>query len=171
MKDHGGGAAGFLQTNMFHRGATLPVPTLRVYKGLPFGIDFGLLYAKVPGSNMRFTGGELRYAIIEGGVAVPAVGVRAAFTKLSGVDQLALSTKSLDVSVSKGFAVLTPYFGLGRVWVDSNPQGIPVLSEEKFSQGKVFAGVGLNFVLMHLNLEADRTGSATSYGLKLSFGF
>ncbi len=151
--------------------SNLPVPTLRAYKGLPFGIDFGLLYAKVPGSNIKLTGGELRYAIIEGGVAVPAVGIRGAFTKLSGVDQLALSTRSLDVSISKGFATLTPYAGLGRVWVDSNPQGVPVLTEEKFSEGKAFIGLGVNFLVMNLNFEADRTGSTSAYSFKLGFRF
>src|SRR5450759_2287821 len=86
----------------------LIVPKLHVYKGLPLNIDIGAFYSAVPSTNIKLYGGELRYAILEGGVALPAVGIRGALTKLSGVSQLDLSTKSLDVSISKGFAMFTP---------------------------------------------------------------
>lgn len=151
--------------------ATLYVPTLRLHKGLPAGFDFGLTYASIPGSNIRYTGGELRYALLEGGVASPAVGVRGSVTKLSGVDQLALSTRGLDISISKGFAVFTPYAGVGRVWVESDPRGTGGLSTEKFSLTKVFVGLGMNFGVLNLNVEADRTGDASSSSLKLGWRF
>ncbi|MEO6976387.1 MAG: hypothetical protein ABI144_11040, partial [Gallionella sp.] len=83
----------------------LVVPKLHIYKGLPLNFDVGAFYSAVPTTNIRFYGGELRYAILEGGVALPAVGIRGALTKLTGVSQLALTTKSLDISVSKGFAI------------------------------------------------------------------
>lgn len=152
--------------------ATLYVPTIRVHKGLPLGFDIGLQYASIPGSNIRYTGGELRYAILKGGVASPALGIRGSFTKLSGVDQLAMSTRGLDVSISKGFAFLTPYAGLGRIWVDSDPKGTAgLLRSEEFSLDKVFVGVGMNFALLNFNLEADKTGDVASYSLKLGLRF
>lgn len=151
--------------------ATLYVPTLRLHKGLPAGFDIGLTYASVPGSNIRYTGGELRYAILQGGAASPAIGLRGSLTKLSGVDQLAFSTRGIDVSISKGFAFLTPYAGLGRVWVESDPRGTAGLQTEKFSLRKAFVGVGMNFALVNLNLEADKTGDATSTSLKLGWRF
>lgn len=151
--------------------STLYVPTIRLHKGLPAGFDIGLLYASVPGSNIRYTGGELRYAILKGGVASPALGVRGSFTSLSGVDQLSMSTRGLDVSISKGFALLTPYAGIGRVWVESDPHGTAGLRTEKFALTKVFAGVGMNFALLNLNLQADKTGDTSSFSVKLGWRF
>jgi hypothetical protein len=150
---------------------TLYVPTIRLHKGLPLGIDLGLSYAAVPGSNIRYTGGELRYALLEGGVASPAIAVRGSITKLSGVDQLSLDTRGLDVSISKGFAVFTPYAGIGRVWVESDPRGTAGLVTEKFSLTKAFVGVGMNLAVLNVNLQADKTGDATSYSLKLGWRF
>lgn len=151
--------------------ATLYVPTIRAHKGLPAGFDIGLTYASIPGSNIRYTGGELRYAILKGGVASPALGIRGSFTRLGGVDQLALSTRGLDVSISKGFAFITPYAGLGRVWVESDPHGTAGLRKEEFSLSKAFVGVGMNFALLNLNLQGDKTGGVTSYSLKLGLRF
>ena len=150
---------------------TLYVPTLRVHKGLPLGFDIGVSYASVPGSNIRYTGGELRYALLEGGVASPAIAVRGSITRLSGVDQLALDTRGLDISISKGFAVFTPYAGIGKVWVESDPHGTGGLVAEKFSLTKAFVGVGMNLAVLNLNLQADKTGEATSYSLKLGWRF
>jgi len=149
----------------------LVVPKLHIYKGLPLNFDVGAFYSAVPTTNIKFYGGELRYAILEGSVAMPAVGIRGALTKLTGVSQLALTTKSLDVSVSKGFAIFTPYAGIGRVWVDSTPDAASGLTEETFQQGKVFVGGNINFGVMNFALEYDKTGSAPSYSAKLGFRF
>ena len=150
---------------------TLYVPTIRVHKGLPAGFDIGLTYASIPGSNIHYTGGELRYAILQGGVASPALAVRGSITKLSGVDQLALDTRGLDISISKGFAFITPYAGIGRVWVESDPRGTGTLQKEKFSLSKAFVGIGMNFAVLNVNLQADRTGDASSFSAKLGWRF
>ena len=150
---------------------TLYVPTLRVHKGLPAGFDIGLTYAAIPGSNIRYTGGELRYAILKGGVASPALAVRGSITRLSGVDQLAFDTRGIDVSISKGFAFLTPYAGIGRVWIESDPRGTGGLQKEEFSLTKLFVGIGMNFAVLNLNVQADKTGDASSYSLKLGWRF
>jgi hypothetical protein len=150
---------------------TLYVPTIRVHKGLPAGFDIGLTYASIPGSNIRYTGGELRYAILKGGAASPALAVRGSITKLSGVDQLAFDTRGIDVSISKGFALLTPYAGIGRVWIESDPRGTGGLQKEEFSLTKVFVGVGMNFAVLNVNLQADKTGDASSYSVKLGWRF
>lgn len=150
---------------------TIYVPTIRLHKGLPAGFDIGLTYASVPGSNIRYTGGELRYAILQGGVASPALAVRGSLTKLSGVDQLSLDTRGVDISISKGFAFLTPYAGIGRVWVESKPSGVPVLVAEKFTLTKAFIGIGMNFALLNVNFQVDKTGDATSSSVKLGWRF
>ena len=97
----------------------LYVPKLHIAKGLPLGIDVAAFYSRIPSTNFTLYGGELRYAILPGGLAQPAIALRGSFTKLSGVDQLALNTNGLDISISKGFAMFTPYAGIGQVWVNS----------------------------------------------------
>lgn len=148
---------------------TLIVPKLHVHKGLPFGIDIGAFYSSV--ANIKLYGGELRYAILEGGVAMPALALRGAMTRLTGVDQLSFSTRSADISISKGFAMFTPYAGVGTVWVDSNPDVATTLKKESFQQAKTFVGANLNFGLMNFAAEYDKTGAATSYSVKVGFRF
>ncbi|MDO8264387.1 MAG: hypothetical protein Q7T21_14355 [Gallionella sp.] len=150
---------------------TMILPKLYVYKGLPFNIDVAAFYSAVPSTNIKLTGFELRYAILEGGVASPAVAVRGAITKLSGVNQLSLGTKNLDVSISKGFAIFTPYAGVGSVWVDSTPNAAGSLTKETFRQSKIFAGANINMGFSNFVIEYDKTGSSTSYGAKLGFRF
>src|SRR5712692_7052224 len=152
--------------------STLPVPSLRLHKGLPLNLDVGVMVGAVPGTNVRLYGGELRYAIVSGGAALPAIGIRGSYTKLTGVDQLDFNTKAVDLSISKGFLMFTPYGGIGKVWVASTPN-IPtsVPSKESLSLNKVFVGINLNFGLTNLAFEGDRTGEATSYGAKLGFRF
>jgi hypothetical protein len=148
----------------------LYVPKLHIAKGLPFGIDIAAFYSKIPSTNISLYGGELRYAILDGGIAMPAVAIRGSFTKLSGVDQLSLDTKGLDLSISKGFAMFTPYAGIGQVWVNSTAN-VAGLAAEKFTQGKVFVGANLNLGLTNLAAEIDKTGGIQSISMKLGFRF
>ncbi|MDP3699671.1 MAG: hypothetical protein Q8R72_02060 [Hylemonella sp.] len=144
---------------------TLLVPKLHLHKGLPLGIDVGAFIANIQAINANLYGAEVRYALLDGGVATPAIGVRGAYTQLTGVNQLAFSTRSLDISISKGFTVLTPYAGVGQVWVTSSPNA-GSLAGESFSQGKLFVGLNVNLGLLNLALETDRTGNTTSWGMK-----
>lgn len=146
----------------------LYVPKLHVTKGLPLDIDVGAFYSAVPTTDIKFYGGELRWAFMPGSTAMPAVAVRGALTKLSGVNQLSLDTKSLDVSVSKGFAMLTPYAGVGQVWTNSSGTGF---TAESFTQSKLFAGANLNLGMTNLAIEFDKTGAAKSTSFKLGFRF
>ncbi len=148
----------------------LYVPKLHIDKGLPFGIDIGAFYSKVPSSNISLYGGELRYAILDGGLAMPAVAIRGSFTKLNGVNQLSLDTKGLDLSISKGFAMFTPYAGIGQVWVNSTAN-VAGLAAESFTQGKVFVGGNLNLGFSNLAAEWDKTGGIQSISMKLGFRF
>lgn len=149
--------------------SNLYVPKLHIDKGLPFGIDVALVYSKIPTTNISLIGGEVRYALVDGGMATPAVGLRVAMTKLSGVSVLSMDTKSADISVSKGFTVFKPYIGLGQVWTNSTPNGNFSLVKESFTQGKVFGGLNLNLGATNFCLEYDKTGSAASTSLKIGF--
>jgi hypothetical protein len=102
---------------------------------------------------------------------MPAIAIRASISVLEGVDQLDLETKGLDVSISKGFALFTPYIGVGTVWVTATPQNIPTLTEEDFTETKIFGGLNINLAFLNFALEADTTGEALSYGAKVGLRF
>lgn len=148
--------------------STLVMPRLHVHKGLPFNIDIGASLVAVPDSNIKLMGAEIRYALIEGGTATPAVAVRAAMSKLSGVSQLDVNTQSLELVVSKGFLMLTPYAGIGQVWGHVTPN-VAGLRKESPTANKLFAGVNANFGLFNLAAEVDRTGDNQTASVKLGF--
>lgn len=149
----------------------LPVTSVRVVKGLPFNLDIGAALGRVPTTGATTTGGELRWAVVPGGVLTPAIAVRASYTRFGGIDQLKASSAGLDVSISKGFLFATPYVGIGSVTTRSQVTGTTPLKAERFNQTRVFGGVNVNLGLVNLAVEADKTGDATSYGVKAGFRF
>lgn len=150
--------------------SSVPFADIHITKGLPFGFDIGGQYSTVPGSNISDYGVEGRYAILDGGIAEPAVGVRAAFTHLTGVDDLSFNTKSLDVSISKGFGPFTPYAGVGEVWTNSTPDASTGLTGSNSSNTEVFAGFTFDLGV-HLGLEYNHLAGNTTYTFKIGFGF
>jgi len=159
----------------------LPAPKLRIRKGLPMGINIGAMYSSVPGSNIKLYGGEVSYAILEGGVATPALGVRGTFTKLTGVDDLDFSTTGIDVSISKGFVIVTPYAGTGMVYFNSKAKGNlqslstaltgSPLSDEKKWQPRCFAGLKISPVpLFGITAEVEYLNRPV-YSLKVALSF
>ena len=149
----------------------LPVTSVRAVKGLPFNIDIGASLGRVPTTGATTTGGELRWAFVPGGVLTPAIAVRASYARLGGIDQLKASSTGLDVSISKGFLFATPYVGIGSVTTRTQVTGTTLLKAERFNQTRVFGGVNVNLGLVNLAAEADKTGDATSYGIKAGFRF
>ncbi len=158
--------------------STLPnyllLPKVHVQVGLPvIPLDFGVEFATVPGTDINVIGGEIKYAILSGGIVMPAVAIRGAYTKLSGVDVFGMETKSLDLSVSKGFFFLTPYAGLSEVWITGTPTGptATTLSQTNLSETKGF--IGLKFSLLpFLNIVAEGDFSrVNAYSLRLNAHF
>lgn len=151
---------------------TLYVPKLYVAKGLPFGIDISAFYTAIPTTDIKVTGAALSYEILEGDVAIPAIALRASTSTLSGINQYSLSTKSVDISISKGFIGFSPYAGVGQVWVDSSTTatltGTAIgLQAEKFTLAKMFVGVNFNLGLPNFALDVDKTGDAQTITAKL----
>lgn len=149
----------------------LSIPKLHLHKGLPASIDVGLMFARVPSSNIKVSGAELRYAFLDGSAATPALAMRLTYSRLDGVDQLSLDTRGVEVTVSKGLAMFTPYAGAGQNWVSSRPASSTGLDNEEFTQQKVYAGLNLNLGLTNLAVEADRTGDSDTLSAKLGFRF
>lgn len=132
------------------------LPKLHVQKGLPFGFDIGAVYSKVPQSNVSMVGGELKWAFISGNAVWPAVAVRGSYTRLLGVDDLDLETIGADLSISKGLAFVTPYAGIGQVWVRSKEKVRNLdLEKENLSLTKGFIGVKISLLIINFVAEAD----------------
>ncbi len=145
-------------------------PKLHAQKGLPFGIDVGVVYAKVPDVNIGLIGGEIKWAVLKGSVATPAVALRGSYTSLLGIDDLDLSTYGIDLSASKGFAFLTPYIGIGQVWIQSKENTVLPLSEENLSRTKGFAGLKIKLLLLSFMGEVEFS-QVLSYSLRANLSF
>jgi hypothetical protein len=150
---------------------TVYVPKLHLHKGLPAGFDLGAFYSSVPDTDMTLWGAEVRYAILDGGTVTPALGLRGTYSKLTGINELDFHTTGLELLISMRLTIFTPYAGVGQIWTNSEPVGVPNLKKEEFTQGKYFVGGNLNLGLINLALEADKTGDAPSYSAKIGFRF
>jgi hypothetical protein len=154
----------------------LTVPRVSMQKGLPFDFDVGGFYATVPGTGIQFFGAEVKYALVEGNTALPAIAVRAAVTKLTGVEQLDLDTRSLELTVSKGLLNFTPYAGIGKVWGDVSPsnsatRGATRLSDESPDMVRIFAGFNFSIFLGSIALEVEKTGDNLGASTKIGIRF
>jgi hypothetical protein len=148
--------------------SSLAMPKIHLHKGLPMNFDIGGFLAGTPDSDMKIIGVEARYAILTGGIAEPAVAIRVAATRLSGVTQLAQDTKSVELTISKGFLVFTPYAGLGHVWSNATPHA-GNLQKLTPSANKAFAGINANLGLVNIAGEFDRTGESNTVSAKVGF--
>lgn len=154
--------------------AYLGFPKLRVRKGLPYGFDIGAMYSYVPDSNIKLYGAELSKALLDGSDATPAIGIRATYTKLAGVNDLGLQTYGVDASISKGFLFLTPYVGAGILRINSEAKGFLqkiALSNETITTPRLFAGIKITpFPLLSITAEAEYT-ELPIYSLKVAISF
>ncbi len=146
------------------------IPKLHLYKGLPGGFDFGAFIAGASEVSATLFGADLRYAIVNDGLATPAVGLRLSGTKATGMGDLKVSTAALDVVVSKRFAVFTPYAGAGVVRTFASVSGSS-LEEERRNEGRIFAGVNLNLIAVNLAVEAEKAGDNRTLSAKLGWRF
>ena len=147
-------------------------PKLHLQKGLPFGFDVGLVYSKVPDTNIQYAGGELKYAILRGGVVMPALAARGSYTQVFGINQLDFKTYWLELTASKGFGVgvkIIPYGGIGQHWYESKPKNLPAglqLDSESSSLTRLFIGAKLELGLFAVTAEADYV-RMPSYSLRV----
>jgi hypothetical protein len=148
----------------------LPTATLRIQKGLPLDIDIGAAYTVIPGTSASAVSGEIKWAFVSGGTLTPALAVRAFYTRMNGLGDMKLQSQGADLSISKGFTLATPYAGIGVVGSKASTES-GQWAKESYTQGRVFAGVNLNFAVLNVGVEADRTGDNNSLGVKLGWRF
>lgn len=164
------------------------VTRLHAAKGLPYGVDLGGFFGlgirasdyedetmfEAKASQISMWGLEARYAILAGDTALPAISVRGAYTS-ADVEQPKIvkdgvtlqersdfdaSTKSIDVSISKGLLMFTPYAGLGMVFVDVDGKDANMM--------KYYAGLNFGLGALGIAAEIDQTGGITTYSGKLA---
>jgi hypothetical protein len=73
----------------------------------------------------------------------------------------------LDISVSKGFVMFTPYAGAGVVRVSGETSGL----RSSTTLNQFVVGVGMNLLALNVNIEYDNTGDVPSYSAKLGLRF
>lgn len=139
-------------------------------KGLPLGIDVGASYSWVPDSDVEMFGAEVRYALLDGGVATPAVGLRGSYSTVNGVDEVDFDSYGIEIAISKGFGPLTPYAGVGQVWTEVKPDSEFGLDKEKIDETRVFVGARLS-ALIGLTPEYERIGDRDVFNLRFGFAF
>lgn len=144
---------------------------IALHKGLPFNFDVGATYTAVPGTSARLYGFELRYALLAGGIAEPALALRASYTGSSGIDKLKVSTTGVDAVLSKGFAMVTPFVGGGWVRGKADPDASTGLKAETVNKGKFFAGLRFSLLLLEITPEYEHVGRDNSYNLRLGLSF
>jgi hypothetical protein len=150
--------------------SSLLLPRLHVHKGLFGRLDIGAFVAGATQVDAMLFGAELRYAVLDDGLATPAVGVRLAGTRATGTGDLSFATGSLDLMVSKKLTAITPYAGTGIVRVLTSADGAG-LQDERFNRSRLFAGVNVNLLAANIAFEAEKMGDNTSLSAKIGFRF
>ncbi len=150
------------------------VPSIRARKGLPFNIDIGASYSAVPGSDIQVFGGEVQWALWDGSVATPALAFRGHYSTLLNVGELDLTSYGADAVLSKGFAMFTPYIGIGAVAMESEYTGSLPANQtlQKFSDTspRYFGGLLMTITLFQLTADIEYLEEPV-YSLKVGVGW
>lgn len=152
-------------------GDVLAMSRVGVRKGLPGGFDLGVAYGRTLDGDVELLSGELSWAIVEGGAVTPAVGLRLTGSQALSAEAYDLEQYGLEVLVSKGFPVVTPYGGAGLVRSESRLDRFGGgRLEEDSTETIFFAGVRLKLLLPSLTIEVEQ-GQETQAAVRLGFGF
>jgi len=170
--DSGFGSAGFTDTAV--RGSlpndALAVGRVGVRKGLPGGIDLGVALSQALGGDVKLGSAELSYALSKGGVATPALALRLTGTRTLNARAYDLDQYGAELEVSKGFAVLTPYGGVGVVRSRGRLRGSLQDLSTADTRGIAYAGLTLNLLLPKITVEVEK-GEVVQGRVRVAFGF
>lgn len=154
---------------------TLDLVGVHIAKGLPLGIDIGLDYALVPGSNISTLGGSLSVALLDGSTLYPAVTIGGNYNQTQGVNALDFQSYSAELAISKGFANITPYASIGSVMGEVTPDNSynlnTTLKSESTSMVTYSAGVNINLFIMDILVGYNQIGEVSNYSLKAGYRF
>lgn len=173
------------------KGGTVPTFGLFARKGFWFPVpsfEIGGGAVHILGSRLWSGQAYGKLAIHEGyhGWPIPSVAVRGAIARLFGIEQLDLTNVSLDLSISKRFAVqgtfsVAPYLGYAFLWVVPRSQPIdktPTISvqehpddiamnfifpdQDRIVRHRLFGGAKLKYYVFALTLEFDLAFAGSS---------
>ena len=139
-------------------------------KGLPYRFDVGAQFGSVMGES--FWGGEVRWALMEGGMVSPGVAVRAAYSRLQN-SPLDVEVAEGQLVASKGFAIISPYAALGYRGVSAKASfGAPVPASHSATSSGWTGALGARVTLIPLlRLVGEfRPGSQKSVFIGLGVG-
>jgi len=140
-------------------GGAMAIGRVGVRKGLPGGVDLGLAYGQALGAtDLKLLSADVQWAMVHGGVLSPAVSFRVTGTgTVGGTGTYELRQYGAEVLVSKGFAMLTPYAGVGVVSSRGRFHGIHVGTlQETDTQGIAYAGLTLSLLVPKITVEVEK---------------
>lgn len=145
---------------------------LHARKGLPHGFDIGATYSTATSGDLSAIGGELRKSLLDGSALTPAVSVSGHYSTVVGVSDIDLSSYGIDLGISKGFALFTPFAGIGQIWYDGSESSAEVdLRSHNTSQTRTHLGMRMGLLpFMSVTAQADFS-EINSYSLRLNLGF
>lgn len=103
----------------------LLMPTLHLRKGLPFSFEIGTKVTYLQQTSMAVGTIEVKWALNEGFIYFPDLGVRGYGTHIIGSRDFSLTAAGLDIGIGHQFAIggmvtLTPYLGWNLVYVGAS---------------------------------------------------
>ena len=170
--DSGFGNEPFADTTL-HGGLTgnaLVVGRVGLRKGLPGKIDLGVAVSQALEGDVKLGSAELSYALLGGGAATPAVGIRLTATRTLDARAYTLDQEGAEILVSKGFVLLTPYLGAGLVHSRGRLKGDLRELSTTDTRGVAYAGLSLNLLLPKITVEVEK-GEVVQGRLRVAFGF
>ncbi len=151
-------------------GGVLYGQRLILRKGLPLNFDVGVQTGQVAGKS--FAGGEVRWAFIEGGTVSPALALRGSYSKLSEAS-FGCEVAEVQFVISKGFAVVSPYGGLGYRRVSARATfGEPVATSHSTdtNHGTLTVGARVTLIPLIRLVGEVRQASKTSFFFGVGVG-
>lgn len=125
-----------LRRNDFDRAdnSAMLVPMAHFRKGLPFSFEVGARVGYLSGSHLAFGMIEFKWALNEGFLFVPDLGVRGFSSRLVGSRDFDVTSAGLDIGLGKQFAIggmvtLTPYAGWNIIWASGTSNVIDFFPE------------------------------------------
>ena len=151
-------------------GDSLVVGRAGIRKGLPGKIDLGVAVSQAFDGDVKLGSAELSYALLGGGAATPAVGIRLTATRTLDARAYTLDQEGAEVLVSKGFVLLTPYLGAGIVHSRGRLRNNLRELSTSDNHGIAYAGLTLNLLLPKITVELEK-GEVVQGRLRVAFGF
>ena len=100
---------------------------------------------------------------------MPALSIRGSYSRLEGVHKLEMDARSVDLIISKGFLMFTPYAGLSIINIEGSSD-IVGLHDVGETEKRILVGLQLSLFPLIINAEAS-FGEVPQYGLKFGMRF